>query len=231
MLVFNQKYNLWGDNDMKVNDVVKIKPNSKYYDNKIPIPNHIINDKWIVMSIKGDRVVIDKNTSGTKSICSTVNIENLEVIEDNGYVGRNMHISSVGLSLIMDFEGCSLDAYRCPAGVWTIGYGHIENVHEGDHITKQQAINMLNDDMKRYESYVNNYIKTGVISFVLNQNMFDALTSFCYNCGNGNLKHLVSGRNARQVADAMLLYNKANGKELAGLTRRRKAERELFLKK
>ena len=90
---------------------------------------------------------------------------------------------------------------------------------------------MLNDDMKRYESYVNNYIKTGVISFVLNQNMFDALTSFCYNCGNGNLKHLVSGRNARQVADAMLLYNKANGKELAGLTRRRKAERELFLKK
>ena len=127
---------------MKVNDVVKIKPNSKYYDNKIPIPNHIINDKWIVMSIKGDRVVIDKNTSGTKSICSTVNIENLEVIEDNGYVGRNMHISSVGLNLIMDFEGCSLDAYRCPAGVWTIGYGHIENVHRGDHITKQQAVDI-----------------------------------------------------------------------------------------
>lgn len=214
---------------MKVNDVVKIKPNSKYYDNRTQIPNHIINDKWIVMSIKGDRVVIDKNVSGTESICSPVNIKDLELVD--GDEQGNMHISSIGLNLIMEFEGCYLDAYRCPAGVWTIGYGHIENVHEGDHITKQQAINMLNDDMKRYESYVNNYIKTGVISFVLNQNMFDALTSFCYNCGNGNLKHLVSGRNARQVADAMLLYNKANGKELAGLTRRRKAERELFLKK
>lgn len=69
----------------------------------------------------------------------------------------------------------------------------------------------------------------GIIQFPLNQNQFDALTSFCYNCGKGNLKALVSGRDAETVANIMLSYNIGGGKTLAGLTRRREEERKLFL--
>ncbi|MDE6738048.1 MAG: glycoside hydrolase family protein, partial [Lachnospiraceae bacterium] len=65
--------------------------------------------------------------------------------------------------------------------------------------------------------------------FSLNQNQFDALTSFCYNCGNGSLEKLVNGRDAATVADKLLLYNKGGGKVLPGLVRRREEERELFL--
>lgn len=211
---------------MKVNDVVKIKPNLKHYDNKMQIPNYIVDDEWIVMSIKGDRVIIDKNIFGTESICSPININDLEIVKSHD---RTIHISNVGLNFIMEFEGFYIKAYHCHAVVWTIE--HIEGINEGDNITKQQAIDMLNNNMKRYEAYVNDYIKAGIISFTLNQNMFYALISFCYNYRNGNLKKLVNGRNESQVADTMLLYNKANGKEFAGLTRRRKVERELFLRK
>ena len=76
---------------------------------------------------------------------------------------------------------------------------------------------------------MNSCVKKGLIIFLLNQNQFDALTSFCYNCGNGNLKKLVSGRDAGTVAEKMLLYNKGGGKVLAGLVRRREEERALFL--
>ena len=134
-----------------------------------------------------------------------------------------MEISQNGINLIKQFEGCSLKAYKCPAGVWTIGYGHTKNVTEGQTITQAQAINLLKQDLKIYENYVNN---TGLN---LNQNEFDALVSFCYNCGPGNLKKLTYGRTLNQIADALLLYTKANGVVLNGLVRRRKAERELFM--
>ncbi len=75
---------------------------------------------------------------------------------------------------------------------------------------------------------MNDFVEKGTISFPLNQNQFDALTSFCYNCGKGNLQRLVSGRDADTVAQKMLQYNKANKKELPGLKRRREEESALF---
>ena len=136
-----------------------------------------------------------------------------------------MKINNEGLELIKSFEGLALIAYLCPAGKWTIGYGHTSGVSKGQVITKAQAENMLKSDLKIYEKYV-----TDNVHIDLNENQFSALVSFCYNCGVGNLRTLVKGRTDLQIAEAILLYNKANGKVLSGLTRRRKAERELFLK-
>lgn len=136
-----------------------------------------------------------------------------------------MKTSSKGIELIKSFEGCHLAAYKCPAGVWTIGYGHTDRVKQGQRITQEQAGAYLKTDLEKYEKYV---MATGL---ELNQNQFDALVSFTYNCGNGNLKTLIQNRTLTQIADALLLYVKSNGKVLAGLERRRKAERELFLQK
>ena len=135
-----------------------------------------------------------------------------------------MKTSKKGIDLIKSFEGCRLTAYKCPAGVWTIGYGHTAGVKSGQIITQEQADAYLASDLEKYERYVE---ETGL---QLKQNQFDALVSFAYNCGNGNLKTLIRNRSLEQIAEALLLYNKANGKVLSGLTRRRKAERELFIK-
>lgn len=136
-----------------------------------------------------------------------------------------MKINKEGLELIKSFEGCKLVAYKCPAGIWTIGYGHTAGVYEGMTINQAQANDMLKSDMKKYEKYVTDNVK-----IPLNENQFSALVSFCYNCGVGNLKTLVKNRTAEQIADAILLYNKASSKVLKGLVKRRQAERELFLK-
>ena len=136
-----------------------------------------------------------------------------------------MKTSEKGLSLIKRFEGCHLTAYRCPAGVWTIGYGHTDSVSEGDTITQSQADTYLAKDIEKFERYVSN---TGL---TLSQNQFDALVSFAYNCGNGSLKKLIAGRSLDEIADALLLYTKANGVSLPGLARRRQAERDLFVTK
>ena len=148
-----------------------------------------------------------------------------------------MKTSKTGLDLIKSFEGCQLKAYRCPAGVWTIGWGTTEPVngvrpHEGMRITQAQADRLLVEHLQAYENAVN---RLGV---ELNQNQFDALVSFCYNLGTGifkgSLENAIKNRNWSNVAAQMLLYNKArvDGKltELKGLTRRRQAESELFLK-
>lgn len=141
-----------------------------------------------------------------------------------------MNISDRGVELIARYEGCRLEAYKCPAGVWTIGYGHTEGVKSGDTLPSQEAAKaLLKEDLKKYSGYVNKNIQNGTIAFPVNQNQFDALTSFCYNCGNGNLQRLVSGRDAATVAEKLLLYNKGGGKTLPGLVRRREEERALFL--
>lgn len=135
-----------------------------------------------------------------------------------------MKTSKRGIDLIKSFEGCRLTAYRCPAGVWTIGYGHTAGVVPGQVITQSNAIDFLAADLIKYETAVTKNVK-----LPLNQAQFDALVSFTYNCGAGNFAKLIKNRNYAQIADALLLYNKGGGKVLAGLTRRRKAERELFL--
>ncbi len=143
-----------------------------------------------------------------------------------------MLISDAGVKLVAKFEGCRLTAYKCPAGVWTIGYGHTEGVKQGQKLgSEQEAIEMLKRDLKKYGDYVNQCVAKRLITFPLNQNQFDALTSFCYNCGFGNLQTLVRGRDAKTVASKILLYNKSGGKVLNGLARRREAEQTLFLKK
>ena len=137
-----------------------------------------------------------------------------------------MKTSPRGVSLIKQFEGCRLKAYKCPAGVWTIGYGHTAGVKEGDTITQETADAYLRNDLEKYEKAVQNY--DGIYHF--NQNQFDALVSFTYNCGVGNLKSLTqSGRRTlAQISTKLPLYNKAGGVVLRGLQRRRAAEKDLF---
>jgi lysozyme len=140
-----------------------------------------------------------------------------------------------GLKLIKEFEGCKLKAYQCPAGVWTIGIG---STHYGDGtpVTKNRtlpnegaAIALLAATIGQYEKAVN---ATGV---ELTQNEFDALVSLTYNIGAGNLasstlvKMLKAGDSKAEIAKQFLRWDKAGGKPLAGLTRRRNAEAELFL--
>ena len=141
----------------------------------------------------------------------------------------NRKIGQAGLALIKQYEGCRLAAYRCAAGVWTIGYGHTAGVHSGMTITQAQADAYLQQDIAKFEGYVNNpaYVP---ITANLNQNQFDALVSFAFNLGAGNLRKLCKGRTAAQIALAMTQYRKANGKVLAGLRRRRAAEQALFNK-
>ena len=136
-----------------------------------------------------------------------------------------------GLALIKKFEGCELKAYQCSAGVWTIGYGHTKDVVEGMEITQEQAEQMLVDELHEYESYINKYV-----TVALSQNQFDALVSWVYNLGPANLsastmlKVLNSGE-YEDVPVQMKRWNKAGGKVLEGLIRRREAEACLFVGK
>ncbi len=141
-----------------------------------------------------------------------------------------MKTSNVGIELIKKYEGCVLKAYKCPSGVWTIGYGHTNGVKSGMKITKVQALNYLKQDLSVFEKVVTNYVKVP-----LNQNQFDALVSFLFNCGSGALKTstLLKKLNScdyNGAANEFLKWNKSNGKVLNGLVRRRQEEKELFLK-
>lgn len=137
-----------------------------------------------------------------------------------------MNIGNKGLELIKSFEGCRLTAYKCPAGVWTIGWGHTKNVYEGMTITQEQADNMLREDVKYYADAVDRYNSR----FNFTQEEFDALTSFTYNCGVGSLQAVMSCCNTKQeIAEECKLYNKGGGVVLAGLVRRREEEYKLFM--
>lgn len=217
---------------------------------------YLTSDKYlmrgdILVSVGHHTVIVLDNGSGVKSIDEIVQ----EVLDDKWGVGeerkrrlteagypyetiraeinkrkakpKTMSTTDRGIKFIQSFESCRLTAYKDVAGVWTIGFGHTNGVHEGMKITQAQADEMFRKDLKSYEDAVN------ALGFTLTPQQFDALVSFSYNCGKGNLKNLVANRDYKQIADALLLYNKArvNGvlKPVAGLTRRRKAEREMFL--
>jgi len=139
-----------------------------------------------------------------------------------------MKISAEGLSLIKKFEGCELEAYQDAVGVWTIGYGHIKGVQEGMTITRQEAEEMLLEELVEYETHVLNAVENQ-----LDQCMFDALVSWTYNLGPTNLNSstMLKVLNAGQYAEVpaqMKRWNKAGGKVLEGLVRRREAEALLF---
>lgn len=141
-----------------------------------------------------------------------------------------MKISENGLKMIKNFEGLILVASNKLDGVWTVGYGCTVGVKPYQRITEKQAEEMLLRELTKHETYVDKYVK----QLKLNQNQFDALVSFSYNCGFGNLKKLVGDKNGKAtrdkktISEKMLLYNKCNGKVMRGLANRRKKEYELF---
>jgi lysozyme len=141
-----------------------------------------------------------------------------------------MKINEAGLALIRQFEGCRLKAYKCPAGVWTIGYGWTHGVKPSDHWTQSHAEEMLIKGLDQYENVVQSAV--GINKTTANQ--FSAFVSICYNIGVGNfvkssmLRHHKAGDYAK-AADSFLLWNKAGGKVLNGLIKRRQAERALYL--
>lgn len=137
-----------------------------------------------------------------------------------------MKTSKTGLDLIKTFEGCRLKAYKCPADVWTIGYGHTgSDVKQGMVITQAEADRLLQQDLERFEKNVMKFNN----KYHWTQNEFDALVSFAFNIGSIDQLAANGTRTKAQIAQAMLLYNKAGGKVLPGLTKRRQAERQLFL--
>ena len=140
-----------------------------------------------------------------------------------------MKTSQRGINLIKQFEGVRLTAYKCPAGVYTIGYGHTRGVHRGMKITEEEASAYLTADLLNSEKAVERYDSV----YHWNQNEFDALVSFTFNCGATNLRALLRNgrRNRSQIAATLPLYRKAGGKVLKGLERRRAAEKALFLER
>ncbi len=137
--------------------------------------------------------------------------------------------SEQGIALIKQFEGCALSAYLCPAHILTIGYGHTGDVSAGQTITQEEAERLLKADLEKFERGVSQ-----MVTVELSPQQFDALVSFAFNLGLGNLKtstllkKLNSG-DYQGAADEFLRWNKAAGKVMAGLTKRREAERALFL--
>lgn len=139
-----------------------------------------------------------------------------------------MNISKEGIALIKKFEGCELEAYKCPAGVWTIGYGHIKGVQEGDVITLEEAEDMLVEELHEYENYINDMVTVG-----LTPSQFDALVAWVFNLGPTNLREstllrVLNEGNYEEVPAQIKRWNKAGGEVLNGLIRRRKAEALLF---
>lgn len=146
-----------------------------------------------------------------------------------------MNTSQTGINLIKGFEGKRLVAYDDGVGVWTIGYGTIKypngvRVKKGDTCTDAQAETYLKSDLIKFENAINRLVKVP-----LNQNQFDALSSFTYNLGETNLSkstllRKLNAKDYKGAADQFLVWNKAGGRVLTGLVRRREAERSLFLK-
>jgi lysozyme len=137
-----------------------------------------------------------------------------------------MKLGSKGLALIKEREGVRLTAYKCPAGVWTIGYGHTRGVKEGLKITMKEAEDYLKEDVVSCENALN------ALKLPFNQNQFDALVSFLYNVGTGKLSlfkpRLAKGLTNPEITDNMLKYVQANGKVLNGLVIRRQMEVSLY---
>jgi lysozyme len=137
---------------------------------------------------------------------------------------------SPAVRIIKKYEGCRLTAYRDPVGIWTIGYGQTAGVHQGMVITQAEADADLLKEITQRANFVNKVVTAGI-----NDNELCALISFCYNVGNGALQRssLLRKLNAdyprEEVAAEFLKWDRAGGKVLLGLTRRRRSERLLFL--
>lgn len=141
------------------------------------------------------------------------------------------------INLITSFEGCKLTAYQDIVGVWTIGYGNTMypngiSVKKGDAITKEYALTLFSAILSRFESGVDRLVRADV-----NENQFGALVSFAYNLGIGTLqksdmlRKVIKNANDETIRAEFMRFNKAGGKVVNGLVRRRKAEADLYFKK
>jgi GH24 family phage-related lysozyme (muramidase) len=142
---------------------------------------------------------------------------------------RSLTINAAGLELIKTAEGLKLEAYLCPNGIWTIGYGHTNEVSAGDRISEAEAESLLKQDITEFESVVSDVVKVPV-----NSNQFSALVAFVFNVGGNafqksTLLRLLNQSDYSGAADQFLRWDKADGRSLPGLTARRQAERALFL--
>lgn len=146
-----------------------------------------------------------------------------------------MNVNQAAVDLVKEFEGFRPHAYRCPAGVWTIGYGTTEAAgvgiapERGMTITEADARGYLHDGLDKFASQI-----APAITAPINENEFGAFVSLAYNIGPAAFKKSSALRefnagNKQKAANAILLWDKAGGKVLKGLTRRREAERKLFL--
>jgi lysozyme len=142
---------------------------------------------------------------------------------------KKMTTSRNGLRLIKDFEGLRLGSYKCPAGVWTIGYGHTKGVKQGQVIDQMRADDMLIEDIAPIERLLNS------IGINFRQEQFDALVSWIFNLGQGSfknstiLKRIMDNADDTEIADQIIRWVYASGKILTGLKKRRIAEANMFL--
>lgn len=140
-----------------------------------------------------------------------------------------MTTSRLGLRLIKDFEGLRLGAYLCPAGVWTIGFGHTKGVKQGQVITEAQACDYLVGDVAPIERLLN------VIGINFRQEQFDALVSWIFNLGAGNFQHstllkkIMANASDEDICAEIVRWVNTNGKPLTGLKKRRVAEANMFV--
>ncbi len=152
-----------------------------------------------------------------------------------GWLGANkptpepIGISQAGINLIKRWEGFRSNAYLCPGNVWTIGYGHTKNVYQGMCISKEQAEQLLKEDLKHFEASVSQ-----LVTVKLNQAQFDALVSFTFNVGvyafkKSTLLRLINQENFLEGANQFERWVYANRKKLPGLVKRREEEKKLFL--
>ena len=138
-------------------------------------------------------------------------------------------ISAEGIALIKKFEGCKLEAYLDSVDVPTIAWGRTKLVSIGDTCTQEQADDWLEEELVEYEGYINDMVKVP-----LDQSQFDALVAWVYNLGPTNLSKSsllreLNNENYQAVPNEIKRWNKAGGKVLGGLVRRREAEALLFV--
>ncbi len=151
-----------------------------------------------------------------------------DMLKKMGLGANEMKISQEGIKLIKNFEGCGLEAYQDSVGIWTIGYGTIKGVKEGDQINQDEAEHLLQEEMPEYEGYINE-----MVNVPLEQNQFDALCSWVFNLGPNNLKSstllkVLNESKYDEVPEQIVRWNKAGGQVLEGLVRRRQAEADMF---
>jgi lysozyme len=132
-----------------------------------------------------------------------------------------LQCSEALVSALKHFEGLRLEAYKCPGGVWTIGYGHTKDVKAGDKITKYQAEQFLKEDLQKFEAIANK------VKRISTQGRFDAVLDFIYNCGTTNFEkstlkaYIECGKATWEIQEQFLRWVNAGGKKLGGLVSRR----------